>query len=39
MMDRGQRANLAKMTGLHYDLRESGPRFNISSEGWCFLTV
>ncbi len=21
------------------DHRESGPRFNISSEGWCFLTV
>ncbi len=23
--------------GIFNDLRESGPRFNVSSEGWCFL--
>ncbi len=25
--------------GIFNDLRESGPRFNVSSEGRCFLTV
>ncbi len=25
--------------GIFNDHREPGPRFNISSEGWCFLTV
>ncbi len=48
-MVRGQWANLARMPGLHpysffeghlgifNDHRESGPQFNVSSEGWCFL--
>ncbi len=25
--------------GIFNDFRESGPRFNISSERWCFFTV
>ncbi len=25
--------------GIFNDHRESGPRFNVSSEGWCLLTV
>ncbi len=48
-MVRGQWANLARMPRLHpllffeghpgifIDHRESGPRFNVSSEGRCFL--
>ncbi len=48
-MVRGQWGYLVRMPGLHpysfskdilgfcNDHRESGPRFNISSEGWCFL--
>ncbi len=48
-MVRGQWGNLARMPGLHpysfferhpgifNDHRESGPRFNVSSEGRCFL--
>ncbi len=48
-MVRGQWANLSRMPGLHpysflkdilgffYDHRESGPRFNVSSEGRCFV--
>ncbi len=47
-MVRDQWANLARMPGLQpysfeghprifNDHRESGPRFNVSSEGWCFL--
>jgi len=47
MMDRGHGANLARIAGGHTptllkdilgffsDHRESGPRFNVSSEGWC----
>ncbi len=50
-MVRGQWANLARMPrsntstlferhpGIFNDHRESGPRFNVSSEGRCFLTV
>ncbi len=50
-MVRGQWVNLARMPELHpllffeehpgifNDHRESGPQFNISSEGRCFLTV
>ncbi len=34
-MVRGQWASLAK--GIFNDHRESGPRFNVSSEGRCFL--
>jgi len=45
-MDRGHWANLARMPGLHpysfkrhpgifCDHRQSGPRFNVSSEGRC----
>ncbi len=30
------RGQLGKF-GIFNDHRESGPRFNISSEGWCFL--
>ncbi len=26
-----------KFHGIFNDNRESGPRFNVSSEGWCFL--
>ncbi len=37
-MVRGQWGNLAKF-GIFNDHRESGPRFNVSSEGRCFLTV
>ncbi len=45
-MVRGQWGNLARMLGLLFfeghpgifnDNRESGPRFNVSSEGRCFL--
>ncbi len=48
-MVRGQWANLARIcrvtpllffeghAGIINDHRESGPRFNVSSEGWCFL--
>ncbi len=47
-MVRSQWANLARMLGLHpYSFSKdilgflmttgSGPRFNVSSEGWCFL--
>ncbi len=48
-MVRGQWANLARMPGVTpllffeghpeilNDHRESGPRFNVSSEGQCFL--
>ncbi len=48
-MVRGQWASLARMPGLHpysffeghpgifNDHRESGPRFNVSSEGRCFV--
>ncbi len=48
-MVRGQWANLAMMPGLQLDSfferhpgifndqRESGPRFNVSSEGRCFI--
>jgi len=50
MMDRGHWANLARMLGLHpysflkdilgfNDHRDSGPQFNVSSEGRGFLTV
>jgi len=49
-MNRGHWANLARMPGLHpysferhpeifNDHRESGPRFNVSSEGRSSLTV
>ncbi len=48
MMDRGQWGSLARTPGytptlfeghpgIFYDHRESGPRFNVSSEGRCFL--
>ncbi len=47
-MVRGQWTNLAEVTpllffvferhpGIFNDQRESGPRFNVSSEGRCFL--
>ncbi len=39
-MVRGQWGNLARMQELHWifnDHRESGPRFNVSSEAQCFL--
>ncbi len=45
-MVRGQRASLARVTpllffeghpGIFNDHRESGPRFNVSSEGRCFF--
>ncbi len=42
MMVIGQQVNLARMQGLHTysgifnDHRESGPRFNVSSERRCF---
>ncbi len=50
MIDKGQWGNLARTPGLHpekchgifNDHRESGPRFNVSSERpkrLCFLTV
>ncbi len=50
-MIRGQWGSLARMLGSHpysfskdilgffNDHRESGPRFNVSSEGRCLLTV
>jgi len=49
-MDRGHWANLARMPGLHpysfkrrlgifNDHRESGPQFNVLSEGLWSLTV
>jgi len=39
-MDRGQWANLAKgHHGFFYDQRVSGPKFNNSSKGQCFLAV
>jgi len=45
MMGKGQWASLARMPGLHpyafgifNDHRESGPRFNISSEGLSYKT-
>ncbi len=47
-MVRGQCANLARMPGLHpysfskdifHDHRESGPRFNVLSEGRYFFAV
>ncbi len=50
-MVRGQWANLARMPGvtpllffeghpgIFNDHRESGPRFKVSSEGQCLLTV
>ncbi len=48
-MVRGHWASLARMPGLHpyffeghpgifNDHRESGPRFNVSSEGRCFFS-